>query len=508
MKKKSASFLSVLLVCSLLLTSVSCSEKEASAEESKTDTQSTGDISEVIESTEADEKTEERIQPDIPMEADFGGDEIRFIHWAGWEGTVRYCRDICVEGLTGEIINDTVYNRNLDIESRYNVKLAVDIIDLNQVNNEVSKQVQAGDDTYDVVFPILLFMHSLSNQGYLVNLHEVPNMDLTKPWWDQNSVESITYSNYLPAVSSSLSVNDKDGTAAMAFNKTLASNYGLPDIYELVREGKWTFDKLSELAASASQDIDGDGIITEADLYGMLGGNDVSYSFYFASGERMITNNEEGKFVLAFGGERSFDVMYSINNLMHQSWFFNHHEASNVDDGYYQKLFETGHGTFFWMRLDAVTDMRNGEADFGVIPNPKYTEEQNTYCSIVSPYTCGIMSLPITLTGEKLDEVGMILEAMAAYSHYTLIPAYIDTSLKTKHARDEESAEMMDIILSNRIFDPMMFYNFGSMRDSLLGWGAKDNLNLASIYRSGKKVTERTIKNFEEELAQALADNQ
>ena len=113
----------------------------------------------MIESTEADEKTEERIQPDIPMEADFGGDEIRFIRWAGWEGTVRYCRDICVEGLTGEIINDTVYNRNSDIESRYNVKLAVDIIDLNQINDEVSKQVQSGGDTYDVVFPILLYMN-------------------------------------------------------------------------------------------------------------------------------------------------------------------------------------------------------------------------------------------------------------------------------------------------------------------------------------------------------------
>lgn len=126
-------------------------------------------------------------------------------------------------------------------------------------------------------------------------------MDLTKPWWNQNSVESITYSNYLPAVSSSFSVNDKDATAAMAYNKTLASNYNLPDIYELVRNSQWTFDKLSELAASVSHDLDGDGAITEADIYGLLGGNDISYAFYCASGERMITNDTDGKFTLAFG---------------------------------------------------------------------------------------------------------------------------------------------------------------------------------------------------------------
>lgn len=98
-----------------------------------------------------------------------------------------------------------------------------------------------------------------------------------------------------------------------------------------------TFDKLSELAASASQDTDGDGSITEADLYGILGGNDVSYAFYFASGECMITNNEEGKFFLAFGSERSMDVMYTINDLMHQNCFFNHHEATNANDDYYQE---------------------------------------------------------------------------------------------------------------------------------------------------------------------------
>ena len=34
----------------------------------------------------------------------------------------------------------------------------------------------------------------------------------------------------------------------------------------------------------------------------------------------------------------------------------------------------------------------------------------------------------------------------------------------------EESAEMMGIIFSNRIYDPMMFYNFVDMCDALLGW--------------------------------------
>lgn len=120
------------------------------------------------------------------------------------------------------------------------------------------------------------------------------------------------------------------------------------------------------------------------------------------------------------------------------------------------------HGLIFWMRLDEVTNMRASDADFGILPIPKYEEAQDKYYSMVSRYITGLPSIPITLTGEKLDEVGLVLEALSAESYYTLIPEYIETSLKTKNSRDAESADMLDIIINNRVFDPMHIYNFGA----------------------------------------------
>jgi len=173
----------------------------------------------------------------------------------------------------------------------------------------------------------------------------------------------------------------------------------------------------------------------------------------------------------------------------------NHHKISNTDDGYYTQLFETGHGMFFWMRLDEVTNMRNGDTDFGILPTPKYEEAQEKYYSFVSQHTTGLMSIPITVAGDKLDELGLILEALAAESHYTLIPEYIELSLKTKHARDQESGEMLDIIINNRIFDPMTIYNFSSYGDTFQGYGPNNTTEIASdIQRQSKGINKMIDK--------------
>ena len=97
----------------------------------------------------------------------------------------------------------------------------------------------------------------------------------------------------------------------------------------------------------------------------------------------------------------------------------------------------------------------------------------------------------------------MILEAMAAESQYTLIPEYIELSLKTKYARDEQSADMLDIIINNRIFDPMTIYNFGGYADTFQGYGANNTTDIASNIQKQAKIINKSI----EKLIKALTGN-
>ena len=220
----------------------------------------------------------------------------------------------------------------------------------------------------------------------------------------------------------------------------------------------------------------------------------------------MVSKNSDGVFELTFGSERDINVTEKIIDLMNQPWFMNHHLIANQDDNYYRQLFEQGYGLFFWMRLDEVTNMRASDADFGILPIPKYEEAQDKYYSMVSRYITGLPSIPITLTGEKLDEVGLVLEALSAESYYTLIPEYIETSLKTKNSRDAESADMLDIIINNRVFDPMIIYNFGGFADNFQGLGAANNTDIASFLKSKQKVVDKMIKKTTEALEAADAE--
>ena len=294
----------------LVPTLASCSNNTPAESKETTPQQETSQTAESTDAS-ADETTaeDERIKPNIPESADFGGDTITFLHWynTAWTETVRQSRDIYAEGITGEAINDAVYNRNVKIEDAYKVKIALQLEQSTDIASMVGQQVTAGDSTYDVVYQLLSAAPALIQKSYFHNLFNVPNIDLEKPWWDQNSISSLSTMGILPLVSTSINVNDKDATAALAFNKTIAENNQLEDLYTLVREGKWTYDKLAEMAEATYNDSNGDGTMTPDDVYGFLGGRDVIDSLYHGSGSQFITKNADDEFVFTFGTERDVD---------------------------------------------------------------------------------------------------------------------------------------------------------------------------------------------------------
>lgn len=278
-----------MLIALLMLvpTLASCSDNTPAETKETTAQQETAQTAESTDaSADESETEEERIKPNIPESADFGGDDITFLHWynTAWTETVRQSRDIYAEGITGEAINDAVYNRNVKIEDAYKVKIALQLEQSTDIASMVGQQVTSGDNTFDVVYQLLSAAPALIQKSYFHNLFNVPNIDLEKPWWDQNSISSLSTMGILPLVSTSINVNDKDATAALAFNKTIASNNQLEDLYTLVREGKWTYDKLTEMAEATYNDSNGDGTMTPDDIYGFLGGRDVSGRIFHLGG--------------------------------------------------------------------------------------------------------------------------------------------------------------------------------------------------------------------------------
>lgn len=88
------------------------------------------------------------------------------------------------------------------------------------------------------------------------------------------------------------------------------------------------------------------------------------------------------------------------------------------------------------------------------------------------------------------------IEAMSAYSTNTVVPAYVDVSLQTKVARDEESGEMMQIVMDGRVMD------FGYLYCGWNGWTwqlanlFKDPGTYASNLQKNIKMMTKTYENI------------
>ncbi|MCL2159054.1 MAG: hypothetical protein FWH48_06580, partial [Oscillospiraceae bacterium] len=204
----------------------------------------------------ADETAREQSIFEILPKSDFGGETFTVYVPPNPDSPVD--KGTFVEELTGEVFNDAVYNKNLKIENEYNVVLkALYGANWDSTQSDLKKDVGAGDLRADVYFThVTSGPAGIISDGLLREWTSVPYLDFDKPWWNQTAINNLSIANKVFYISGSLSIQDP---LLLVFNKTLLQNLALEDPYRLVREGKWTLDKLNELAVAGLKDLDGDG---------------------------------------------------------------------------------------------------------------------------------------------------------------------------------------------------------------------------------------------------------
>ncbi len=453
------------LFIALLLTSMTGCGNAATETTDKTESHADAATTETVE-TET-----ERLVPDLPIQ-DFEGYEYSAVHWEisdDWKS--RLVNDFCVDDVTGDALNDAVYNRNAAIAEQYNITYRLEYAD---VNSTVKKMVQAGDDTYDLAFQILTSSTAMVTDGLLYNLNTVPYLELDMPWWDQNSVSALSVHDTLLLASSALSVEDKNATASILFNKDIADDYNVPDLYSIVLEGKWTMEKMHEISRDVTTDTDGDGRMTLDDMWGFISKRDAGYSIYFGAGGTFVSKDENGDLYDSFKNDFNIEVLQKVQEMMcDETCIYIQHRGSQDaealdDDSPFRDLFLNGHGLFYWSRFDDVLALRDMDTPFGILPIPKYNEEQAEYASLVSRHTTALLGIPMSV--QNIERTGILTEALSAESYYTVTPAYYETTLKGKATRDKDSLEMVDLIFGNRIYDLGDIYDIGEWPNYALSY--------------------------------------
>lgn len=243
---KTKKWLTLLLVAAMLTGSLS-----ACGETAVVETESSIDPAGTVE-------TKETVATDPYAEMDLGGIDIRMMVSDREIDNLTSSITIIQHGdeLTGEVVSDAVYNRNMLVEEMLNIHLCFE--PNTQIETEIpatiTQLITAGDDAYELIIHELFPLATLSVQNHFYNVYDVPHLDFTKEYWYEDYMRDVSFDSdsqrYILAGDYFLDI--LRSAHALYFNKDRFNDlYGAPeDLYDLVLAGNWTYDVFLEYATA------------------------------------------------------------------------------------------------------------------------------------------------------------------------------------------------------------------------------------------------------------------
>ena len=351
----------------------------------------------------------------------------------------------------GEIINDEIFERTRRIEERYNMVYNVYAAgdQWNTVNDTLRNTIAAGEDAFDMtIFYTYALQSAIVTGGYFYNMLEVPHLNFENPWWHTEINDAYTHFGYLPCVLSDFSVNSYQYANLLVFNKTVAANNDITNLYDLVRGHKWTMDSFLEIIKSVNADSNGDGKMDVNDTWGYA--TNFGYhalTWAYAIGELGVTLTDDGV-SLGYQTEKFanlstwlYDLLYTSKLAFEIGWDM----PCDISWDENRVLIQA-----IW--LNDLEKFREYESAYGLLPYPMYDESQEKYYTY-DDCRHGTFGIPLTSPEENIEKTGLLLEALSADSYHNLIPKYLDSVVTFKLSRDEDSLEMLDYIMDGRVYD-------------------------------------------------------
>jgi len=132
-------------------------------------------------------------------------------------------------------------------------------------------------------------------------------------------------------------------------------------------------------------------------------------------------------------------TLQSVFDLMDSDLYINiHHYNMSISQAI--KMFTEDRSLFLIRPIQSVFGMRDMEADFGIIPLPRYFESDENYYTPMNIYPGVIMCVP--QNSKNTDYICTVIDLLAAESHENVMPVFYDMVLDSKLVRDEVTASI------------------------------------------------------------------
>ncbi len=404
-----------------------------------------------------------------------------------------------------DVLGEAMYKRRREVEDRLGFEFAfLDIADHNDVMSMARQSIGAGEDDFQMVFVLCKFQVELINEGLYLPISELPYIDLDKPWWNKQYINSVSlHPDDQYVLFGDITYNQLERTVCVFVNLNLLQDrlkMEPDELYQIVRDGEWTIDKMTELVNQVYVD-DGDTKNDEDDIHGLvIWATNAMNWMAFSSGVKFTSRNEDGYPELDLNNETTVNLVDKLINLLCR----NEHVFVHADNGGHIEKFGNGNALFLVQRFYNASwpQIQEMKDDYGILPVPKYDETVDGYHS-VSEQNVQWGAVPVTVTDPEF--VSAVAEALAYYSRKYTTPAYFESTLKLKDTRDDASMEMIDIVMEGRDTDFLFCNPLRGMNEIFIKIYGTGQNTFASYYASLETAAQKTlaelIQGYEERKA-------
>ncbi len=421
---------------------------------------------------------------------DFDGEE--FVFFTAAEGV-----DLVGE-VDGDVVSAAIYERNAVVADRLNIE--VTILEDNSADpmEEIRRLILADDDSLDVVSGMQYRALPHAYEGLYRDLSQEIYLDWEKPWWANNYMDTIEWSDARYVLIGDLSLTMLQNMSATFVNKRIfESAFGSIDgLYQTVFDGKWTYEKLTTYITDIYQDLNNSGKTDEGDILGLRTYHESPTDHMaYAAGMALTRHEADGTISLIEDQTRNIEIAETIYKLCYETpgvylsldfnTFTQHVLTSFCDGETLFNLYLVGTAEYF----------RDMDDPYAIITHPKLNEAQEGYHTLIHD-TSTVFAVPITV--DDAERHGAVLEAMCYESYRAVTPVYYDLVLKSRYSQDPSSARAIDMIRANVRTDFIYANNYVFGTNGQLGTINRvliqtKNTNYASTYKKYSRAVQREL---------------
>lgn len=391
------------------------------------------------------------------------------------------------EEYNGNVVNDALYERDLALESYFNIDLVYNIAEDNGKVTSIAKTTaEAGLSDYDLIFGgMRASAAQLAVQAYLTDLNSLDAVDLEKLYWNQNIKKDLEIVNKMYFATGDITTRYMSAANLIAFNEQMIKDYGYGNLYQKVYDGTWTIDELGKMIKDKSQDLNQDEkLLVSQDFVAMSGASDAWYGFVVGTGTKALVRNADGIPVVN-NTESCYNVIDKLASHLTTP------DAQIQDTSYGSSAaFKEERAMFL---LSAACDLQiiSDWEGYGILPIPKYDTNQEEYYSLANPYIS--TAVFILRCSKDANKSAAIMEAMAAVSSLTSAPAQYENIMQLRQAKNEDSMKCLKIATEATTFDFTYIYQWGNQLTTIMRKSILDGEAFASTFAATEEPVNAQI---------------